>query len=83
LTWIKTWDYFVFGKELEKDKMEKKNTNNDTPTSSKKRKRVNNNDAEMEEKILELDDLKRPKLKVALISGPPGLGACFSLFFLF
>lgn len=80
LTWIKTWDHVVFGKELEKDKPDNgakslsSNNKVDTP-NNKKRKRMHNADAELEEKILELDELKRPKVKVALISGPPGLGS--------
>ena len=41
---------------------------------SKKRKSAfNNAEHEIEEK-LELDEFHRPKIKVALISGPPGLG---------
>lgn len=76
LTWIKSWDYFVFGKEVDKQKHEPKNrpppsVGKDTP-GSKKRKRVVEDD--IAEKLLELDELNRPKLKVALISGPPGLG---------
>jgi predicted ATP-dependent serine protease len=47
----------------------------DKASSAKKRKRMyNQNEIELEEKLLELDDLNRPKFKVALISGPPGLG---------
>jgi hypothetical protein len=76
---MKTWDYFVFGKEVEKDKHDVKNraasgltVSKDTPNSSKKRKRLIED--EMAEKLLELDELNRPKLKVALVSGPPGLG---------
>lgn len=43
----------------------------DTP-GSKKRKRVFED--ELAQKLLELDEMNRPKLKVALLSGPPGLG---------
>ena len=43
--------------------------------ASKKRKRIfNQNEIELEEKLSELDDHKRPKIKVALLSGAPGLG---------
>lgn len=45
-----------------------------TNLNSKKRKRPFNADAELEERLLELDEFNRPKTKVALISGPPGLG---------
>jgi chromosome transmission fidelity protein 18 len=34
----------------------------------------NQNEADLEEKLIELDEYNRPKIKVALISGPPGLG---------
>jgi chromosome transmission fidelity protein 18 len=77
LTWIKSWDYIVFGKERDKNAAEKKAEQN----TNKKRKRVyNQTEADLEDKILELDEYNRPKIKVALISGPPGLGK--SRFFL-
>ena len=100
LTWMKSWDHVVFGKELNKDqkpghsKFAKQNAedvemkedssakggkgnsnNNNNSFSSKKRKRdFNQNEAELEEKLVELDEQNRPKTKVALLSGPPGLG---------
>lgn len=75
LTWIKSWDYSVFGKELDKSKIENRVVMKETTNiNSKKRKRPLNLESELEEKLLELDDMNRPKTKVALISGPPGLG---------
>ena len=41
---------------------------------NKKKRLHNQNELEMQEKLLELDEFSRPKIKVALISGPPGLG---------
>ena len=74
LTWIKSWDYIVFGKERDKN-AEKNREAQKAENSNKKRKRVYNQaEADLEEKILELDEYNRPKVKVALISGPPGLG---------
>jgi chromosome transmission fidelity protein 18 len=63
----------VFGKELPmNDKRQKAEANKQ---ASKKRKRIfNQNEIELEEKLSELDDYKRPKIKVALLSGSPGLG---------
>lgn len=73
LTWLKSWDHVVFGKELPmNDKRQKAEANKQ---ASKKRKRIfNQNEIELEEKLSELDDYKRPKIKVALLSGSPGLG---------
>jgi chromosome transmission fidelity protein 18 len=77
LKWIKSWDYVVFNKEFHKEKASSVKTiqKDDVSNSGKKRKRMyNQNEIELEEKLLELDDHNRPKFKVALISGPPGLG---------
>ena len=101
LTWMKSWDHFVFGKELNKDhksghsKFGKQNAEDvemkdEAPVkgknenySAKKRKRdFKQNEAELEEKLVELDEQNRPKTKVALLSGPPGLGessTCFHI----
>ena len=47
--------------------------------ASKKRKRVYNQfEADFEDKLLELDQYNRPKVKICLISGPPGLGNEFN-----
>lgn len=74
LTWLKSWDYVVFGKELpSNDKKQQKAEAN--RQASKKRKRIfDQNEIELEEKLSELDEYKRPKIKVALLSGAPGLG---------
>lgn len=76
LTWLKSWDYVVFGKEVNKEKMAETKALKDANTlSNKKRKRLyNQNELDIEAKLLELDEFNRPKIKVALISGPPGLG---------
>jgi chromosome transmission fidelity protein 18 len=71
LTWIKSWDHVVFGKELPTN--DKKQPRAEGP--NKKRKRIfNQNEIELDEKLNELDEYKRPKIKVALLSGAPGLG---------
>ncbi|KAF9265625.1 P-loop containing nucleoside triphosphate hydrolase protein [Marasmius fiardii PR-910] len=49
LTWVKQWDWCVFGKN-----------------KGKKRSR--------EEDLSEMDEYHRPKEKILLLSGPPGLG---------
>ena len=41
---------------------------------NKKKRLHNQNEVELQEKLAELDEFNRPKIKVALISGPPGLG---------
>lgn len=66
----------MFGKEVEREKHDHRganaaNNSKDTPNSRKRKRYM---EEEIAEKLLELDELNRPKLKVALISGPPGLG---------
>ena len=78
LTWIKSWDHVVFGKEIDKEKTAStsrtlKDALN-TIQNGKKKRMHNQNEIELQEKLLELDEFNRPKIKVALISGPPGLG---------
>ncbi len=54
-------------------------TKNLNLAASKKRKRVYNQfEADFEDKLLELDQYNRPKVKICLISGPPGLGNKFN-----
>ncbi|XP_077426056.1 chromosome transmission fidelity protein 18 homolog [Vanacampus margaritifer] len=80
LKWLKLWDTVVFGKErvsrpARPDRQApiqtsfKSNQANQNPNRFKSK-------MEMTEEILEaeLDMYKRPKFKVALLSGPPGLG---------
>ena len=68
----------MFGKEKDKpaaDKAAEHRAAQKLENNTKKRKWVANQfEADMEEKILDLDEYNRPKIKVALISGPPGLG---------
>ena len=72
---MKSWDYVVFGKERNSDKVSAMSTKEVNKSAAKKRKRhFNQQEADFEDKILELDEYNRPKVKVALISGPPGLG---------
>uniref|UniRef100_A0A671LHD4 Chromosome transmission fidelity protein 18 homolog n=1 Tax=Sinocyclocheilus anshuiensis TaxID=1608454 RepID=A0A671LHD4_9TELE len=63
LKWLKLWDTVVFGSNF---------TNAQNQNKSQRFKTK----SEMTEEILEaeLDQYKRPKFKVALLSGPPGLG---------
>ncbi|XP_062866483.1 chromosome transmission fidelity protein 18 homolog [Trichomycterus rosablanca] len=76
LKWLKLWDTVVFGVEKKPrppvaeartnpPKMQNQNQNQRFKTKS-----------QITEEILEaeLDQYKRPKFKVALLSGPPGLG---------
>ena len=75
LSWVKSWDYVVFGKELHSEAQSALSTKQLNIAAAKKRKRVfNQYEADFEDKILELDQHNRPKIKVCLISGPPGLG---------
>ena len=72
---MKSWDYVVFGKELNSQKLSAMSTKDLNRSAAKKRKRpFNQFEADFEDKLLELDEHNRPKVKVALISGPPGLG---------
>ena len=65
----------MFGKEVNSEKMAALSTKDLNKSAAKKRKRAFNQfEADFEDKLLELDEHNRPKLKVALISGPPGLG---------
>jgi hypothetical protein len=66
----------VFGKELPNPETGSAlSTKNLNLAASKKRKRAFNQfEADFEDKLLELDQYNRPKIKVCLISGPPGLG---------
>ncbi|KAM7009286.1 chromosome transmission fidelity protein 18 homolog [Tautogolabrus adspersus] len=80
LKWLKLWDTVVFGRErtsrparsqtqAPNQNSFKSNQPNQNPNRFKSK-------IEMTEELLEaeLDQYKRPKFKVALLSGPPGLG---------
>ncbi|XP_062392857.1 chromosome transmission fidelity protein 18 homolog isoform X2 [Sardina pilchardus] len=70
LKWLKLWDSVVFGRERKPRPV---------PQDSKNANQSQNNfktKSQITEEILEaeLDQHKRPKYKVAMLSGPPGLG---------
>nr|XP_057946609.1 chromosome transmission fidelity protein 18 homolog isoform X2 [Doryrhamphus excisus] len=80
LKWLKLWDTVVFGKER-KTRPVRPDRQAPMQTSFKPNQaNLNQNrfktKMEMTEEILEaeLDHYKRPKFKVAMLSGPPGLG---------
>ncbi|KFU94101.1 Chromosome transmission fidelity protein 18, partial [Chaetura pelagica] len=74
LKWLKLWDTVVFGKE----KAVKKAKADAHPPFNKPKEQQNKwkTKVQLMEDILEaeLDQYKRPKYKVALLCGPPGLG---------
>ena len=64
---MKSWDYVVFGKELNTDKLSALSTKDLNKSANKKRKRAfNQYEADFEDKLLELDEHNRPKIKVCL-----------------
>ncbi|XP_072205167.1 chromosome transmission fidelity protein 18 homolog isoform X2 [Excalfactoria chinensis] len=76
LKWLKLWDTVVFGKEKP---VKKAKPGAVAHPPSKQPKELQNKwktKAQLTEEILEaeLDQHKRPKYKVALLCGPPGLG---------
>ncbi|XP_074519824.1 chromosome transmission fidelity protein 18 homolog [Halichoeres trimaculatus] len=78
LKWLKLWDTVVFGRER---KSRPARSDKQAPTQNKPNQPNQNpnrfkSKIEMTEELLEaeLDQHKRPKFKVALLSGPPGLG---------
>ncbi|EMP36892.1 Chromosome transmission fidelity protein 18 like protein [Chelonia mydas] len=76
LKWLKLWDVLVFGKEKP---VKKAKPSVDARPPFKQPKEQQNkwrSKAQFTEEILEaeLDHHKRPKYKVALLCGPPGLG---------
>ncbi|CAF92729.1 unnamed protein product, partial [Tetraodon nigroviridis] len=80
LKWLKLWDGVVFGRER-KARPARPDRQAAGQSSSKPNQAGQNpnrfkSKVEMTEEILEaeLDQHKRPKFKVALLSGPPGLG---------
>lgn len=70
LKWLKLWDTVVFGRERKSRPVPQETKNSNHLQNSFKTK------SQISEEILEaeLDQHKRPKYKVALLSGPPGLG---------
>ncbi|NXM78068.1 CTF18 protein, partial [Serilophus lunatus] len=76
LKWLKLWDTVVFGKE-KAPKKAKPSTAAHLPFSQpKEHPNKWKTKVQLTEEILEaeLDQHKRPKYKVALLCGPPGLG---------
>ncbi|NWI62462.1 CTF18 protein, partial [Todus mexicanus] len=76
LKWLKLWDTVVFGKEKAVKKA-KPSTEARHPFSQPKEQQSKwKTKMQLTEEILEaeLDQHKRPKYKVALLCGPPGLG---------
>ncbi|KAM3864647.1 chromosome transmission fidelity protein 18 homolog [Diretmus argenteus] len=80
LKWLKLWDTVVFGRERkvrppqpERQAPNQKSFNSNQANQNAVRFKSK---SQMTEEILEaeLDQYKRPKFKVALLSGPPGLG---------
>jgi len=63
LMWLKLWDAIVFNKEKKKPKPP-------VPEGQEEKKEFSN----LPEVIEEYDDLGRPKQRVSLLHGPPGLG---------
>uniref|UniRef100_A0A146VUQ8 Chromosome transmission fidelity protein 18 homolog n=1 Tax=Fundulus heteroclitus TaxID=8078 RepID=A0A146VUQ8_FUNHE len=80
LKWLKLWDTVVFGREKKSRpaRSDRQAANQNSFKSNQGGQNQNRfkSKVEMIEEILEaeLDQHKRPKHKVALLSGPPGLG---------
>ncbi|XP_047658736.1 chromosome transmission fidelity protein 18 homolog [Tachysurus fulvidraco] len=74
LKWLKLWDSVVFGRER-KSRPPTAESRLNSSSSQNQNQRFKTK-SQITEEILEaeLDQYKRPKLKVALLSGPPGLG---------
>lgn len=79
LKWLKSWDTIVFGRERKARPARSLQASNQISfKGSQPNQNANRfkSKVEMTEELLdaELDQYKRPKFKVALLSGPPGLG---------
>ncbi|XP_044203351.1 chromosome transmission fidelity protein 18 homolog [Thunnus albacares] len=80
LKWLKMWDTVVFGKERKsrpvRSDRQAPNQNSSKPNQTNQNPNRFKSKIEMTEELLEaeLDQYKRPKFKVAMLSGPPGLG---------
>ncbi|CAL8331926.1 unnamed protein product [Merluccius merluccius] len=82
LKWLKLWDTVVFGKERkvrppQVDRhVQNQNTSNPKQAAQNANFKTFKTKSQITEEILEaeLDQYKRPKFKVAMLSGPPGLG---------
>uniref|UniRef100_A0A7N8WTK5 Chromosome transmission fidelity protein 18 homolog n=1 Tax=Mastacembelus armatus TaxID=205130 RepID=A0A7N8WTK5_9TELE len=80
LKWLKLWDTVVFGRERKprpaRSDRQPPNQNSSKTNQGHQNPNRFKTKIEMTEELLdaELDQYKRPKFKVALLSGPPGLG---------
>lgn len=80
LKWLKLWDTVVFGRERKSRpiRFDRQAANQNSAKPGQTNQNVNRfkTKIEMTEELLEadLDQYKRPKFKVAMLSGPPGLG---------
>ncbi|XP_061849220.1 chromosome transmission fidelity protein 18 homolog [Colius striatus] len=76
LKWLKLWDTVVFGKEKAVKKAKPSTGVHPPFNQSKEQQNKWKTKVQLTEEILEaeLDQHKRPKYKVALLCGPPGLG---------
>ncbi|KAI1896113.1 hypothetical protein AGOR_G00091470 [Albula goreensis] len=77
LKWLKQWDTVVFGREKAAKKPKPPQVDNKLSFQQKDQQNPRfKTKTQITEEILEaeLDQYQRPKYKVALLSGPPGLG---------
>ncbi|XP_070683798.1 chromosome transmission fidelity protein 18 homolog [Pempheris klunzingeri] len=80
LKWLKLWDTVVFGRERKsrpaRPDRQAPNQSSFKPNQANQNTNRFKTKIEVTEELLEaeLDQYKRPKFKVALLSGPPGLG---------
>ncbi|NXW57448.1 CTF18 protein, partial [Eurystomus gularis] len=76
LKWLKLWDTVVFGKEKAVKKAKPSSEARHPFSQHKEQQSKWKTKVQLTEEILEaeLDQHKRPKYKVALLCGPPGLG---------
>ncbi|XP_034394434.1 chromosome transmission fidelity protein 18 homolog isoform X2 [Cyclopterus lumpus] len=80
LKWLKLWDTVVFGRERKsrpaRSDFQAPNQNSFKPNQPDQNPNRFKSKIEVTEELLEaeLDQYKRPRFKVALLSGPPGLG---------
>ncbi|XP_018612475.1 chromosome transmission fidelity protein 18 homolog [Scleropages formosus] len=75
LKWLKLWDMVVFGREKPTKKVKANQADSRLQSKEQQNSRFKTK-TQMTEEILEaeLDQHHRPKYKVVLLSGPPGLG---------
>ncbi|XP_062999626.1 chromosome transmission fidelity protein 18 homolog [Elgaria multicarinata webbii] len=76
LKWLKLWDMVVFGKEKPAKKAQPSSEAHPPSRYPKEQQSKWKTKAQLTEEMLEaeLDQHNRPKYKVALLCGPPGLG---------